>query len=68
MSELNQLLLDFDYNIEFNNITFYYKKKQNLIFEKLNWKPQEKLADGLKKTFDWIKKEMRPSTSGSPNY
>ena len=28
--------LKFDYNIEFKNITFYYKKKQNLIFEKLN--------------------------------
>lgn len=40
----------------------------NLILEKLNWKPQEKLEDGLKKTFDWIFNEMRPSVSGSPNH
>jgi GDP-D-mannose 3', 5'-epimerase len=40
----------------------------NLILKKLNWKPQEKLADGLLKTFNWIQYQIRPSTSGSPNH
>lgn len=39
----------------------------NMIWEKMGWKPSEKLKDGMKKTFDWIRSEMRPSTSGSPN-
>ena len=33
----------------------------NLIMEKLGWRPIEKLEDGLIKTFNWIKKEMRLS-------
>lgn len=28
----------------------------NLIFEKLNWKPEKPLFDGLKITYDWIKR------------
>ena len=31
----------------------------NLIFEKLNWKPTQPLRDGLTKTFDWIKQQMK---------
>ena len=27
----------------------------NLIYEKLGWKPNMKLIDGLKKTYEWIK-------------
>ena len=27
----------------------------NLIYEKLGWKPNMKLIDGLKKTYKWIK-------------
>ena len=30
----------------------------NLIYEKLGWKPTMKLIDGLKKTYEWIKKEV----------
>ena len=26
----------------------------NLIYEKLNWKPNAKLEDGIKKTYEWI--------------
>ncbi|MFZ6015904.1 MAG: NAD-dependent epimerase/dehydratase family protein [Patescibacteria group bacterium] len=29
-----------------------------LIFEKLGWKPSAPLRDGLKKTYDWIKKQL----------
>ena len=30
----------------------------NLIYEKLGWKPTMKLIDGLKKTYEWIKKQV----------
>ena len=30
----------------------------NLIYEKLGWKPNMKLIDGLKKTYEWIKKQI----------
>ena len=31
----------------------------NLIYEKLGWKPTMKLIDGLKKTYEWIKNELK---------
>ena len=31
----------------------------NLIYEKLGWKPNMKLIDGLKKTYKWIKSELK---------
>ena len=30
----------------------------NLIYEKLGWKPNMKLIDGLKKSYEWIKQEI----------
>ena len=30
----------------------------NLIYQKLGWKPNMKLIEGLKKTYEWIKKEI----------
>jgi nucleoside-diphosphate-sugar epimerase len=30
----------------------------NLIYEKLKWKPNMKLIDGLRKTYEWIKKQI----------
>jgi len=30
----------------------------NLIYEKLGWKPNMKLIDGLKKSYEWIKKQI----------
>ena len=30
----------------------------NLIYEKLGWKPTMKLIDGLKKTYEWIKQQI----------
>ena len=30
----------------------------NLIYEKLGWKPTMKLIDGLKKTYEWVKKQI----------
>lgn len=30
----------------------------NLIYEKLGWKPNMKLIDGLRKTYEWIKKQI----------
>ena len=30
----------------------------NLIYKKLGWKPNMKLIDGLKKTYEWIKKQV----------
>lgn len=30
----------------------------NLIFQKLNWKPTKSLKDGLQKTFEWISSQM----------
>ena len=30
----------------------------NLIYEKLGWKPNMKLIDGLRKTYEWIKKQV----------
>lgn len=32
-----------------------------LIFEKLNWKPSEKLMDGVRKTFEWINHQVQES-------
>ena len=29
-----------------------------LIYEKIGWKPTEKLKDGLEKTYYWIKKQI----------
>ena len=29
-----------------------------LIYEKLNWKPSQKLQDGLAKTYPWILKQL----------
>jgi nucleoside-diphosphate-sugar epimerase len=29
-----------------------------LIFEKLNWKPSDSLMNGIKKTYDWIEKQV----------
>jgi DNA gyrase subunit A len=31
----------------------------NLIFEKLNWRPSRPLREGLEKTFDWINKQIK---------
>ena len=51
-------------NIKINNVDVKQigvrgrNSDNNLIMEKLNWKPQEKLADGLKITFDWIRSQM----------
>ena len=30
----------------------------NLIFEKLNWKPNKPLSEGLQKTYHWIKTQL----------
>ena len=30
----------------------------NLIFEKLGWKPSEPLEEGLRKTYSWINKQV----------
>ena len=43
MSELNQLLLDFDYNIEFNEHDYYVSKSNYLAFNLIqNWPKWEK--------------------------
>ena len=72
---LAKLAIDFtEKEIKINNVDVQQigvrgrNSDNNLIMEKLGWKPQEKLVDGLLKTFDWIKDQMRPSTSGSPNH
>ena len=31
----------------------------NLIYEKLGWKPNMKLIEGLRKTYEWIKSELK---------
>jgi nucleoside-diphosphate-sugar epimerase len=37
----------------------------SLILEKLGWAPQTSLADGLKRTYDWIRSEMTASAAGT---
>ena len=31
----------------------------NLIYEKLEWKPTRKLKDGLQKTYEWIENQVK---------
>lgn len=69
INHLANLAIGFaDKDIKINNVDVKQigvrgrNSDNNLIMENLNWKPQEKLVDGLRITFDWIKREMTSSS------